>query len=79
MIDFLKRLLGIKPRPKVYLTVLKPCPCCGGRHLKHKIKSYFYLKFQEICCEDCGFYIEMSDGKFLISEWEQLLRKEHMK
>ncbi len=77
MIDFLKRLLGIKPRPKVYLTELKPCPFCGGRHIQIFCGILFHP--YRIVCNDCRFRFEGYVPDLLIRKWESLPRKEHTK
>lgn len=74
MIDFLKRLLGIKPRPKVYATNISPCPLCGGRHIRIVCGISYRL-----VCNDCGFRTTGYVPYLLIREWESLPRKEHTK
>ena len=77
MIDFLKRLLGIKPRPQVYATEVKPCLFCGGRHIRF-VRGTFYNP-DSLVCNDCGFSFKRYLAYLLIREWDGLPRKEHTK
>lgn len=71
MFDFIKRLFVCK---RAYLTALRPCPCCGGRHTRFKPAGLVDL-FNHIICDDCGFTIEHGLADRLIENWEQIPRK----
>lgn len=70
MFNFLKRLFG---RRRAYLTNLRPCPCCGGRHIRYKSVTGF-LNTNRIICDDCGFRHEAYSSKVLLAEWERIPR-----
>lgn len=74
MFNFLKRLFR---RRRVYLTALRPCPCCGGRHIRFKPSGQ--VSFNRIICDDCGFTLENLLADSLLDDWEWIPRKKEDK
>ncbi len=74
MFDFIKRLFV---RKRTYLTNLKPCPCCGGRHILFKPAGRIlgFRLFHRFVCDDCGFEFENVLAARLLADWEKLPRK----
>lgn len=70
MFDFIKRLFVCK---RTYLTSLKPCPCCGSRHIRFKPSGP--VSFHRIICDDCGFTIENLIADSLLNDWQWIPRK----
>lgn len=74
MFDFIKRLFV---RKRTYLTSLKPCPCCGGRHIR--FSPLGPISFNRFICDDCGFTLESFHACSLLDEWETIPRKKEDK
>lgn len=53
-----------------YIPNVKPCPFCGGRHIRFK-QSTFLVFF---VCDDCGFTLEDAYADDLLYRWEKLPR-----
>ena len=69
LIKSLARLFG----KRSYMTNVKPCPCCGGRHIR--FKPLFELqRLGFFVCDDCGFTIESYRAENLLRVWEKLPR-----
>lgn len=75
MFDFFKRLFV---RKRAYLTGLKPCPCCGGRHILFKPGVHIDY-YPGIICDDCGFACIGKSAPDLLNRWDALPRKEESK
>lgn len=75
MFDFIKRLFV---RKRTYLTSLKPCPCCGGKHIRFKAIRGF-LNIHRIICDDCGFTMENIYSESLLADWEKIPRNKEDK
>ena len=75
MFDFIKRIFV---RKRTYLTSLRPCPCCGGRHIRFRRAGCFDL-FNRIICDDCGFTIGNRLANVLLDDWEKLPRKKEVR
>lgn len=68
MFNFLKRLFG----KRAYMTNLKPCPCCGGRHILFKPAVFRLL--HHFVCDDCGFRLEGAGVDYMLEKWSALPR-----
>ena len=68
--DLIKRLSRLFGK-RSYMTNVKPCPCCGGRHILFKPLPLSDLAF--FVCDDCGFKISGYAGD-LLRNWEKLPR-----
>ena len=75
MINLIKRLDRLFDHlfgKRSYLTNVKPCPCCGGRHILFEpLPSSDWAFF---VCEDCGFKFGSYRAEQLIRDWEKLPR-----
>ena len=58
---------------RAYMTNVKPCPCCGGRHIRFKTVRGF-LNINRFVCDDCGFEIENFYAEYLLTDWEKIPR-----
>lgn len=68
--NLIKRLSRLFSK-RSYLTNVKPCPCCGGRHILFKPLTFFV----SFVCDDCGFMVEDPFADDLLYRWEKLPRK----
>lgn len=68
MKGFLKRLFG----KRAYMTNIKPCPCCGGRHIRFSpMGPIFHYRF---ICDDCGFRLEGAGVDYMLEKWSAFPR-----
>ena len=68
--NLIKRLARLFFGKRSYLTNVKPCPCCGGRHIRFKPMQFFFI----FVCDDCGFTIKEYYADNLLYRWEKLPR-----
>ena len=73
LIKRLSRLFGMRS----YMTSLKPCPCCGGRHILFKSVGFVYWPHRFVC-DDCGFMIENAFADVLLDKWERIPREKEV-
>lgn len=67
--NLIKRLARLF-RKRSYIPNVKPCPCCGGRHIRFKQMQFFFI----FVCDDCGFTVEEPYSDVLLRRWEKLPR-----